>query len=284
MIKPLFAHNRVLREKEVLRQDANLVHRIQSAKCKIDAGVPRSMSAGRNGRRLQTKADRQEDIVRNNNLLLSKLKKISTRPNQSSNDLPGIVDMSQHHASCLQREKIVEFRRESRQSEIDSKNLNLMKRLAKCKANLTSLNDSDKIYAPAGKSGEGFFRRKSVSRPSSVETALTRFAKNSYIDTNGLLRLKQNDITESRIGFIGGPSTSTICADLLFNPFKKSDKEAKKQEQQYSFFRLRKRTKDLGTSEKEAVEAQEFVASGLFKDGERNLLYFISKPSKGRLF
>jgi Hemingway/CFA97 len=84
MREGLFAHNRVLREKELVRQDANLVRRIRSAKCKIDAKIPRSMSTSRNSKRVMLIHERQGEISKHNQLLLGKLKQISSRPNQSS--------------------------------------------------------------------------------------------------------------------------------------------------------------------------------------------------------
>lgn len=78
----MFAHNRIMREKEVLRQDDTLVRKLKAITSTIDNRGPRSQSVGRLGKTKRLVQDKQEEIGKHNMILLRKLKDINDRPNR----------------------------------------------------------------------------------------------------------------------------------------------------------------------------------------------------------
>jgi hypothetical protein len=83
MREALLGYNRVLREKELLRQDDQFVKKLRAVTSTIDNKVPRSMSMGRRGKKQQLVIEKQDEIGKHNLLLLKKLKLIDSRPNKS---------------------------------------------------------------------------------------------------------------------------------------------------------------------------------------------------------
>lgn len=84
MRETLFAYNRLLREKEQLRQDDQLARKLKAVQSTINNGVPRCLSVGKQGRKKQMVIEKQEEISKVNLILLRKLKNINDRPNKST--------------------------------------------------------------------------------------------------------------------------------------------------------------------------------------------------------
>ena len=191
--------------------------------------------------------------------------------------------MTQHNKTMCHRERIIEFKRESMQDEIKQKNDTLIKRLSTCKPNLTSLIESDKVYAPADKPMPYFPRRKSAGHKP-IDTPLSHFAKRSYLDSSGLLKFKKSDLNESAT--LNRNQKHRNCAvktDSLYNPFKNSEQKIKDQDKRYSFFLQKRRNKDTQPKPNIIRDRGSTIAAGTVNDNGAAISYRIECPMNGSI-